>query len=100
MENHRTIIIVLDSRPDLISISHLIVEELDQFVNWSSQKRNWRAIRVDLISSRWSQYATALLGWTGNKQYNRALREHSKKLGYLLSNTKLVEKKHVRAVID
>lgn len=55
---------------------------------------------MDLISSRWSQYATALLGWTGNKQYNRALREHSKKLGYSLSNTKLVEKKHVRAVID
>lgn len=31
------------------------------------QSRQWRAVRVDLVVSPFSQFAFALLGWTGSK---------------------------------
>ena len=40
----------------------------------SKQARDWMARRVDLIVSPYSQYFYALVGWTGNKQFNRDLR--------------------------
>ena len=45
----------------------------------SQQPRDWLARRVDLIVSPYSQYYYALVGWTGNKQFNRDLRTYSKK---------------------
>lgn len=32
-----------------------------------SGRRSWRAVRVDLVVSPISQFAFALLGWTGSK---------------------------------
>ncbi|XP_019937834.2 DNA-directed DNA/RNA polymerase mu isoform X2 [Paralichthys olivaceus] len=34
----------------------------------------WRAVRVDLVVSPFSQFAFALLGWTGSKLFERELR--------------------------
>ncbi|XP_059213362.1 DNA-directed DNA/RNA polymerase mu [Centropristis striata] len=42
-------------------------EELDQ-------NKSWRAVRVDLVVSPISQFAFALLGWTGSKLFERELR--------------------------
>uniref|UniRef100_A0A3Q1F4E3 DNA-directed DNA/RNA polymerase mu n=1 Tax=Acanthochromis polyacanthus TaxID=80966 RepID=A0A3Q1F4E3_9TELE len=36
--------------------------------------RRWRAVRVDLVVSPISQFAFALLGWTGSKLFERELR--------------------------
>ncbi|KAK7078159.1 hypothetical protein SK128_002823 [Halocaridina rubra] len=43
----------------------------------SQEQRNWRAIRVDLIMVPKSQWAYALLGWTGSKLFMRMLRHYS-----------------------
>lgn len=40
-------------------------QEVDQ--TWSSGPRLWRAVRVDLVVSPYSQFAFAVLGWTGSK---------------------------------
>ncbi|PAA82996.1 hypothetical protein BOX15_Mlig005937g2, partial [Macrostomum lignano] len=40
----------------------------------ASASRGWLARRVDLIAVPQSQYAYALLGWTGNRLFNRDLR--------------------------
>lgn len=45
----------------------------------SSNPRNWKVVRVDLITCPWDQYAYALVGWTGNKQFNRSIRHYAKK---------------------
>uniref|UniRef100_A0A3P9MGC1 DNA-directed DNA/RNA polymerase mu n=1 Tax=Oryzias latipes TaxID=8090 RepID=A0A3P9MGC1_ORYLA len=37
-------------------------------------QRAWRAVRVDLVVSPISQFAFALLGWTGSKLFERELR--------------------------
>ncbi|XP_058877185.1 DNA-directed DNA/RNA polymerase mu-like isoform X3 [Acipenser ruthenus] len=39
-----------------------------------AQGRGWRAVRVDLVICPYSQYAYALLGWTGSQQFERDLR--------------------------
>ncbi|KAL3864775.1 hypothetical protein ACJMK2_006429 [Sinanodonta woodiana] len=49
--------------------------------------RNWIARRVDLIVSPYNQYFYALVGWTGNKQFNRDIRTYAQKeLGMKLSS--------------
>uniref|UniRef100_A0A8C9X381 DNA-directed DNA/RNA polymerase mu n=1 Tax=Sander lucioperca TaxID=283035 RepID=A0A8C9X381_SANLU len=40
----------------------------------ASGHRRWRAVRVDLVVSPISQFAFALLGWTGSKLFERELR--------------------------
>ncbi|XP_071391984.1 DNA-directed DNA/RNA polymerase mu [Centroberyx affinis] len=40
----------------------------------TSGPRPWRAVRVDLVVSPVSQFAFALLGWTGSKLFERELR--------------------------
>lgn len=40
----------------------------------SAERRPWRAVRVDLVVSPISQFAFALLGWTGSKLFERELR--------------------------
>ncbi|XP_030624184.1 DNA-directed DNA/RNA polymerase mu [Chanos chanos] len=39
-----------------------------------SEPSDWRAVRVDLVVSPYSQFAFALLGWTGSKLFERELR--------------------------
>ena len=62
----------------------------------SRQPRDWIARRVDLIISPYSQYYYALVGWTGNKQFNRDIRTYSKKeLGMHLTSHGLYDMKKV-----
>ncbi|XP_050976251.1 DNA-directed DNA/RNA polymerase mu [Labeo rohita] len=39
-----------------------------------SEESGWRAVRVDLVVSPYSQFAFATLGWTGSKLFERELR--------------------------
>ncbi|XP_055063518.2 DNA-directed DNA/RNA polymerase mu isoform X2 [Misgurnus anguillicaudatus] len=39
-----------------------------------SEASSWRAVRVDLVVSPYSQFAFATLGWTGSKLFERELR--------------------------
>ncbi|KAF4108545.1 hypothetical protein G5714_011304 [Onychostoma macrolepis] len=39
-----------------------------------SEASGWRAVRVDLVVSPYSQFAFATLGWTGSKLFERELR--------------------------
>ncbi|XP_077787196.1 DNA-directed DNA/RNA polymerase mu isoform X1 [Podarcis muralis] len=38
----------------------------------------WKAVRVDLVVTPFSQFPFALLGWTGSKNFERDLRRYSK----------------------
>ncbi|KAJ6653203.1 hypothetical protein lerEdw1_009989 [Lerista edwardsae] len=44
----------------------------------SGTPRAWKAVRVDLVVTPYSQFAFALLGWTGSKNFERDLRRFSK----------------------
>uniref|UniRef100_A0A3B5ALQ4 DNA-directed DNA/RNA polymerase mu n=1 Tax=Stegastes partitus TaxID=144197 RepID=A0A3B5ALQ4_9TELE len=68
--------------------------ELDQH---DSTNRRWRAVRVDLVVSPISQFAFALLGWTGSKLFERELRRwagHEKAMS--LSSHALYDNKQSR----
>uniref|UniRef100_UPI0037E81796 DNA-directed DNA/RNA polymerase mu n=1 Tax=Semicossyphus pulcher TaxID=241346 RepID=UPI0037E81796 len=59
--------------------------------------RRWRAVRVDLVVSPISQFAFALLGWTGSKLFERELRRwagHEKAMS--LSSHALFDSKQSR----
>ncbi|XP_054468658.1 DNA-directed DNA/RNA polymerase mu [Anoplopoma fimbria] len=59
--------------------------------------RPWRAVRVDLVVSPISQFAFALLGWTGSKLFERELRRwagHEKNMS--LSSHALFDNKQSR----
>ncbi|XP_023268205.1 DNA-directed DNA/RNA polymerase mu [Seriola lalandi dorsalis] len=59
--------------------------------------RPWRAVRVDLVVSPISQFAFALLGWTGSKLFERELRRwagHEKTMS--LSSHALYDNKQSR----
>ncbi|XP_076613428.1 DNA-directed DNA/RNA polymerase mu isoform X2 [Chaetodon auriga] len=60
-------------------------------------RRPWRAVRVDLVVSPISQFAFALLGWTGSKLFERELRRwaaHEKTMS--LSSHALYDNKQER----
>uniref|UniRef100_F6VL88 DNA nucleotidylexotransferase n=1 Tax=Ornithorhynchus anatinus TaxID=9258 RepID=F6VL88_ORNAN len=60
------------------------------------EAKNWKAIRVDLVMCPFEQYAYALLGWTGSRQFERDLRRyatHEKKM--MLDNHALYDKTKV-----
>nr|XP_056706041.1 DNA nucleotidylexotransferase [Euleptes europaea] len=55
--------------------------------------KDWKAIRVDLVVSPFEQYAFALLGWSGSRQFARDLRRyatHERKM--MLDNHALYDK--------
>ncbi|XP_043951848.1 DNA-directed DNA/RNA polymerase mu isoform X2 [Gambusia affinis] len=65
----------------------------------SATERQWRAVRVDLVVSPISQFAFALLGWTGSKLFERELRRwagHEK--GMSLSSHALYDSKQGRYI--
>ncbi|XP_023194085.1 DNA-directed DNA/RNA polymerase mu [Xiphophorus maculatus] len=65
----------------------------------SAAERRWRAVRVDLVVSPISQFAFALLGWTGSKLFERELRRwagHEK--GMSLSSHALYDNKQGRYI--
>ncbi|NWW43916.1 TDT nucleotidylexotransferase, partial [Pedionomus torquatus] len=58
--------------------------------------KDWKAIRVDLVIAPFEQYAYALLGWTGSRQFGRDLRRyatHKRKM--ILDNHALYDRKKV-----
>ncbi|XP_064000733.1 DNA nucleotidylexotransferase [Pogoniulus pusillus] len=42
-----------------------------------AEVKDWKAIRVDLVVTPFEQYAYALLGWTGSRQFGRDLRRYA-----------------------
>ncbi|NWX72832.1 TDT nucleotidylexotransferase, partial [Alca torda] len=60
----------------------------------TAQVKDWKAIRVDLVITPFEQYAYALLGWTGSRQFGRDLRRyatHERKM--ILDNHALYDRK-------
>ncbi|KAM9379703.1 DNA nucleotidylexotransferase [Phaethornis superciliosus] len=56
--------------------------------------KDWKAIRVDLVITPFEQYAYALVGWTGSRQFGRDLRRyanHERKM--ILDNHALYDRK-------
>ncbi|NXU51126.1 TDT nucleotidylexotransferase, partial [Turnix velox] len=43
----------------------------------NGEVKDWKAIRVDLVITPFEQYAYALLGWTGSRQFGRDLRRYA-----------------------
>ncbi|KAM8924783.1 DNA nucleotidylexotransferase [Pelodytes ibericus] len=41
------------------------------------ETRDWKAVRVDFVVTPYEQYAFALLGWTGSRQFDRDLRRYA-----------------------
>ncbi|XP_078127645.1 DNA-directed DNA/RNA polymerase mu isoform X3 [Sander vitreus] len=68
----------------------------------ASGHRRWRAVRVDLVVSPISQFAFALLGWTGSKLFERELRRwagHEKAMSlssHALYDNKQISESYVR----
>uniref|UniRef100_A0A8C6LPI0 DNA-directed DNA/RNA polymerase mu n=1 Tax=Nothobranchius furzeri TaxID=105023 RepID=A0A8C6LPI0_NOTFU len=69
--------------------------------NVTENYRRWRAVRVDLVVSPISQFAFALLGWTGSKLFERELRRWARyEKGMSLSSHALYDnnqRKYLRA---
>ncbi|XP_026876186.2 DNA-directed DNA/RNA polymerase mu isoform X4 [Electrophorus electricus] len=62
---------------------------------------SWRAVRVDLVVSPYSQFAYATLGWTGSKLFERDLRRWAgQERGMSLSNHALYDSKRVSDVLS
>ncbi|NXK31400.1 TDT nucleotidylexotransferase, partial [Piprites chloris] len=59
-----------------------------------AEVKDWKAIRVDLVITPFEQYAYALLGWTGSREFGRDLRRyasHERKM--ILDNHGLYDRK-------
>ncbi|NWR33087.1 TDT nucleotidylexotransferase, partial [Tachuris rubrigastra] len=59
-----------------------------------AEVKDWKAIRVDLVITPFEQYAYALLGWTGSREFGRDLRRyasHERKM--ILDNHRLYDRK-------
>ncbi|XP_041089342.1 DNA-directed DNA/RNA polymerase mu [Polyodon spathula] len=62
-----------------------------------AQGRGWRAVRVDLVICPYSQFAYALLGWTGSQQFERDLRRFaSQERDMSLNSHGLYQRERVR----
>ncbi|XP_072533129.1 DNA nucleotidylexotransferase [Salminus brasiliensis] len=58
-----------------------------------SRRRDWKAVRVDLVAPPADRYAFCLLGWTGSTQFERDLRRFARlERGMLLDNHALYDK--------
>ncbi|KAM4532042.1 DNA-directed DNA/RNA polymerase mu [Fundulus diaphanus] len=65
----------------------------------AASERRWRAVRVDLVVSPVSQFAFALLGWTGSKLFERELRRWAgHERGMSLSSHALYDNKQGRYI--
>ncbi|CDQ84143.1 unnamed protein product [Oncorhynchus mykiss] len=56
------------------SIFRLSTDNEGREIQTGNGPRSWRAVRVDLVVSPYSQFPFALLGWTGSKLFERELR--------------------------
>ncbi|XP_048474566.1 DNA-directed DNA/RNA polymerase mu isoform X3 [Rhincodon typus] len=58
--------------------------------------KDWKAVRVDLVVAPFSQYAYALLGWTGSQLFERDLRRYAKHFKHMsLSSHSLFDNEQV-----
>lgn len=56
-------------------------------------RRDWRAVRVDLVAPSMDRFAYTLLGWTGSRQFERDLRRFARaERNMLLDNHGLYDK--------
>ncbi|XP_072410173.1 DNA-directed DNA/RNA polymerase mu isoform X3 [Chiloscyllium punctatum] len=63
----------------------------------SVKDKDWKAIRVDLVVAPFSQYAYALLGWTGSRLFERDLRRYAKHFKHMsLSSHSLFDNEQKR----
>ena len=53
--------------------------DFSEIIELSKEARDWTARRVDLIIAPYDQYFYALVGWTGNKMFNRDLRLYAER---------------------
>ncbi|XP_067138739.1 DNA-directed DNA/RNA polymerase mu-like [Centruroides vittatus] len=53
--------------------------DLEFLLKMASRPRSWTARRVDLVIAPRSQFYFALVGWTGNKHFERSLKNYAKK---------------------
>ncbi|XP_051896911.1 DNA-directed DNA/RNA polymerase mu isoform X1 [Pristis pectinata] len=53
-------------------------EAAQQVTVAAAGSKDWKAVRVDLVIAPYSQYAYALLGWTGSRLFERDLRRYAK----------------------
>ncbi|NXJ69838.1 TDT nucleotidylexotransferase, partial [Rostratula benghalensis] len=59
-----------------------------------AQGKDWKAIRVDLVITPFEQYAYALLGWTGSRQFGRDLKRYAtQERKMILDNHALYDRK-------
>lgn len=65
-----------DTKKKLASNSNMSFQQL---LSLSSKEKKWVARRVDIIVIPASQFFYALVGWTGNKWFNRSLRLYSQR---------------------
>lgn len=71
--------------------------DIDHLSALANSQRPWLARRVDLIVAPYSQYAYALVGWTGSRQFNRSIRLYAeKRLGMKLSSQALYDRRKVK----
>uniref|UniRef100_A0A8D0HCX9 DNA nucleotidylexotransferase n=1 Tax=Sphenodon punctatus TaxID=8508 RepID=A0A8D0HCX9_SPHPU len=81
---------------EIVKLHHQRVDPSGSSPSGESEKKefkDWKAIRVDLVMSPFEQYAFALLGWSGSRQFERDLRRyamHEKKM--MLDNHALYDK--------
>nr|XP_045583875.1 DNA-directed DNA/RNA polymerase mu-like isoform X2 [Procambarus clarkii]XP_045583876.1 DNA-directed DNA/RNA polymerase mu-like isoform X2 [Procambarus clarkii] len=74
-------------------------KDVASLVKESEKKRSWLAVRVDLVMVPRSQWAFAVLGWTGSKLLMRLLRHHANTtLNMLLSSHGLWSREHNRLI--
>ena len=67
----------LESLPQKPPLKHQL--SLEAYHKMAAENRNWRARRLDLIIVPYNQWAYAVVGWTGSRQFNRSLRLYAQK---------------------
>ncbi|RIA90231.1 hypothetical protein C1645_770533 [Glomus cerebriforme] len=68
-----------DTSSELLSSHRNVMDKLDKCFCAFIQPSTQICRQVDLIIAPYSQYSTAVLGWTGSKQFERSLRNYAKK---------------------
>ncbi|GES77635.1 DNA-directed DNA/RNA polymerase mu [Rhizophagus clarus] len=68
-----------DASSELLSSHKNVMDNLDKCFCAFIQPSTQICRQVDLIIAPYSQYPTAVLGWTGSKQFERSLRNYAKK---------------------
>ncbi|KAM9311969.1 DNA-directed DNA/RNA polymerase mu [Gastrophryne carolinensis] len=80
MDGHETcyaIIALPINSLEMSACDSAVFGDLDGSQNGAVTFRSWKAVRVDLVVTPYSEYPYALLGWTGSKHFEREMRRFS-----------------------